>query len=303
MVVAAFTSSYTNRSPYLTVAEYQAAPTALDTSQLVFNAGTGEETQVLAEIIGRASSWIDTFCCGAQGTLCASANTEVGRVLSDRWGRWIVHPRYWPILEVTAFQVGSDPSTLNTVPLSVANCWIEEQQFIVTNGIGLTTSAGPLEFSTPARPGREGFAQWSYVNGWVNTTLSQNAAQAATSIQLASVVGVYPGSSFMIYDAAVGDEPVTVSPSWAPGANPVTLTSGLQFAHTAGISVTALPPAVKQAAIFLTSALIKSRGDTAIVISDVGEPNEKATGEMLSAGDQAIAAELLAPFQVIWGQR
>jgi hypothetical protein len=294
MPVAAYTTSYTNRSPYLTVAEYQAAPTSIDTSTL------GAEG--LLETIGRASSWIDIHCCGAQGTLCATLNTETGRILTDKWGRWIVHPRYWPILEVTAFSAGYDPAALFAQTLTAQSCWIEEQQFIVSSALGITSSAGPLQFGPVGKPGSEAFAQWSYVNGWPNTTL--NAAQLAgdTTIQPLSVVGIYPGSSLTIYDAP-NDEPVQVAQTYVAGAAVVPLTTGLVSAHVKGVSVTALPPAVKQAAIFLTTALIKTRGSSAVVLSETSEPREKRNAPMIPQTDQEIAAELLAPFRVTWGQR
>ena len=301
-VIAGYTSSYAARTPYLTLAEYKNAPTAIDTQNLIEGGTQQQQDAALTEIIGRASSWIDTFCCGAQGTLCATLESEVGRVVADKRGRWVIKPRYWPIVEVRSFAVGSDPSTVTAVTLSPQNVWIEEQGFFVGGAFGLTSSAGPLEFGSSGYPGQTGFAAWQYVAGWVNTTLAQNAAQAATSIQLASTTGVYPGSTFQIYDAP-NDETVTVAASYVEGATTVPLTAPLANAHASGISVSALPPAIKEAAILLTSALIKARGDTAIVLDEMKEPSETVAQGQMAEDDKAIAAELLAPFVMVWGQR
>jgi hypothetical protein len=301
-VIAGYTSSYSARTPYLTLAEYQNAPTAIDTSNLIEGGTQAQQNAALTEIIGRASSWIDTFCCGAQGSLCATLDSEVGRVVADKWGRWIVKPRYWPVLEVRSFAVGSDPSTVTAVTLTPQNTWIEEQGFQVGGAYGLTTSAGPLEFGRTGYPGQTCFAAWQYVNGWANTTLAASAAQSATSIELVSTVGVYPGSSFQIYDAP-NDETVTVAATYVEGDATVPLAAPLASAHSAGISVSALPPAIKQAAILLTSALIKARGDTAIVLDEMKEPSEAVAQGQMADEDKAIAAELLAPFVMVWGQR
>src|SRR6185437_2918120 len=125
----------------------------------------------------------DNFCFGATGTLCASLNTETDQIRADRDGFWRVHPRYWPILAVDSFSVGPTPGDLESVPLSSANCWIEEGGFVVTQGaISSVTSQGPLQFGRGGLPGYRQFAQWSYVNGWPNLFLASPAIAGATSL-------------------------------------------------------------------------------------------------------------------------
>lgn len=301
-VSAPYTSGLTARTPYLTVAEYQAAPTAMDTSNLIEGGSAGQQTAALADTIARASSRADMFCCGAEGSLSATLNTETGRPVTDRAGRWLVKPRYWPVLEVRSFAVGSDPSSVVSVPLSPQTCWVEQHEFTVGGAYGLTTSQGPLQFGPVATPGSTGYAVWSYVNGWPNTALANAAAPAATSVTVANPLGIYPGTTLTIYDAA-STETVTVAAGYTPGATVVPLVAPLVYGHASTTSVSALPPAVKQAVIFLTTSLIKSRGDEALILDGTGEPRSGTRPADAADIDEATAFELLTPFQQVWGQR
>ena len=136
---------------------YLAALPALDLSKLVVGGGQGAQATSLGEVVARASSIIDTHCCGANGTLCASQNTETGRLRSDRRGRFIVKPKFFPILEVDAFSVGDGlVNALQRSLLSTANTWIEESQFIIAGYLGgLTTNEGPSS-SPRSEVGRSG---------------------------------------------------------------------------------------------------------------------------------------------------
>lgn len=309
-VIAPFNLSYLNRTPYITVAEYQAAPTAIDTTNLVVAGASGAQQTSLDEIIARASSLMDTHCCGTNGTLCASLNTETGRVRADRRGRWIIHPRFFPILEVDSFTVGNQLIDMIPVPLSTTNCWIEEEEFIVTGFLGgLTTSQGPLELSSVGQSRDwQCYCEWTYVNGWPNTLLSAPASEGAESIMVTSSAGIYAGSNLTLYDAP-NDEAVQIASDYAggfTGGTPSSLTlplaSPLQFAHGAGVSVTALPPTVKQAAILITSALIQTRGDSALVLSSLNAPSKKQATDDPMNTNLDLARMLLHPFKVVVGQ-
>jgi hypothetical protein len=102
-----------------------------------------------------------------------------------------------------------------------------------------------------------------------------------------------------IYDTTSGhSETVTVASTYVPGAAVVTLAAALQFAHVAGTAVSALPPAVRQAVVSLTSALIKRRGGESIVLSAIQEePSRKTIGEPGMTADEEHAYRILAPFR------
>ncbi len=76
----------------------------------------------------------------------------------------------------------------------------------------------------------------------------------------------------------------------------------LQFDHaTLGISVSALPPAVKEAAILLTSAFVKSRGREAVVMSAIrqAQPNQTTKDFGGATGDAMLATSILQQFKTV----
>jgi hypothetical protein len=165
---------------------------------------------------------------------------------------------------------------------------------------GLTTTpVGTVAYPTAGAGSGRVWGAVEYVNGYANATLSVAAAAGATSITPTDVLAVYPGLQLAIYDTTSGhSETVTVASTYVPGAAVVTLAAALQFAHVAGTAVSALPPAVRQAVVSLTSALIKRRGGESIVLSAIQEePSRKTIGEPGMTADEEHAYRILAPFR------
>ena len=305
---AAYDVSYTQRTPYLSVQEYQNAPTAMDIFNLIPGGDVNVQMQALTEVISRASSWIDQFTCGAWGTLAATQNVENGRVWGNRSGQLIVHPKYWPILSVDAFsysavqtqvygygtmQGGFGAAAASITP--AGNVWIEPQQFVVQPSgvvswnVNSTYGIGPGQY----------FCQWTYTNGWPISQLAASAAAGATSIQPSVLTGIYPGTSLTLYDMPY-DEHIQVASSYVPGEAIVPLTQPLAYAHASTATVTNIPPAIKQAAILATTAFIKQRGSGALVVNDIGELSRTLTGaSQNSLSDWDQAETLLKPFRQI----
>jgi len=285
---APFNASYGQTSAYLTTVEYDNAPTAMDTSNLL-PGGTGPaQTIALQETIGRASSMVDTYCLGAYGTLTATLNTENARIWGNNSGQLIVHPLFWPIMEVRTFTYGATVGTSASV-VPAGNIWIEPTQFIVSPGgvvgLGLNSLAG-------IAPRQQYLCQWTYVNGWVNSALSASVASGASAISPTSVLGIYPGSSLTLYDVP-NDETITVASTYVPGDASVPLVSPLANNHTTTAVVSNLPKVVKQAAILLTTALIKERGSGALIVSDIGEVSHAAHIPQGGDEDMALAFSML----------
>lgn len=297
-VVAPFALSYTNRIPYITPAEFGAAPTGLDLSNLV-EGGTGPaQTTALVELIARASAKADNYCTGAYGTLCATVNTENARIRADRNGDYKIHPKFWPILAVDSFSVGPEVGALMAIPLSASTCWIEESCFVITQGaLPSVTASGPLQFGG-GRPGARQFAQWSYVNGWPNLFLA-SPANSGTSSLVSTIVpqGVYPGTTLNIWDPP-NDELVTVGPGYVAGSTTIPLVSPLASTHAAGVNVSALPQTVKQAVIFLVTSQIRLRGEVGMTLGPVGAP-AMVHGPDAQTEDEAQAYDLLDPFRCV----
>lgn len=262
---APYVASYGQADPYLTTDEYVNAPTAIDVANLLAGGNAEAQTTSLKDVIGRASSMIDAACLGAFGTLNATVNTENGQVWGNRFGQLIVHPKYWPILEVRSFSYGFNAGLLSSLT-PAGNAWIEPARFImqasgvVGLGLGAPSGIGPAPY----------LCEWEYVNGWPNTPLAASVTAADTSFYPSDTTGIYPGSPLTVYDLP-NQEDILVDASYVPGAAQVPLASPFLFDHAAGVPVSNLPQAAKQAAIALTTCLVKQRGSGALIASDIGE--------------------------------
>lgn len=281
-------------APYLTVAEYKQAPTAIDVDDLVGGGTSAINDQELLNVIGRASSWMDSYCGQVLG---ATKDTEASRGFISRSGFLTVHPRYWPVLEVTALSYGPLPTLLASV--SVGDLWIEQQSVVFPIQGFSQAFAGPIQFRGNYGTTQEQFISITYVNGYPNTTVSASVNASVTSLPVADVTGFLPGMRFTIYDADK-TEICTVASSFttAQGAGNVTLASGLLYSHAAGISVSDMPAAIKQAAIFVTSAILKARGNAALVMQSL-TPGTIQTANPSAATDLEAAWDLLKPFRRI----
>jgi len=284
----AFTTPY-RTAPYLDVATYKAAPTGVDTSNLVAGGQPGTEDAVLADVIADASGWVDTI---ANQILAATVNTEAKRLRTRRDGSLIVHPDSWPVLEVRDLQYGATPASLTQLT-DLSGLWIEEQQFIVTfPGVTTTTNVGPLQLGG-LTPGQRLLVRYTYVNGWPNTLLTAAAAAGTTSIVVDDPTGIYAGTRLRVDSGSI-EEQVTVTAT--PTSSTVAI-SALAYAHAAKVLASALPPAGRRAAILLTSALIKTRGEESLSMPlliegalEVSRPGQVPG----AAGDVAIAKELIS---------
>ena len=282
-----FDSSTGARTPYLTTTEYQHAPTAMDYSNLIPGGDAAAQLIALQETINRASSWIDSYTCGAWGTLCATLEQENARVWGSYRGTLLVHPKYWPVLEVASFAYTDLPGglvtgnqNLNTVDPS-KSIFVYPQQFeVIQQGVvnmGLAAKSGierRVEYD----------CEWTYVCGWPNTTLAASVAAGSASIAPLSVIGIYPGTPMTLYDLPF-DEPIKVASNYVPGGAIVPLVSPLQYSHQTTATVTSLPPAIKQAAILATTAFIKQRGSGALIAADIGDLTSTQVGFAQNAGE------------------
>ena len=276
-VTSPIVPTYSSRIPYLTPVEYEASPTGVDTGNLVPDGTTQQNADALVQTIARASSWVDTEC---RKVLAATLDTTAGRYRVRGDGTITVPLDFTPILQVTSVQAGSTPSTLS--PLGdLSNVWL-----------GRKVATIPL-WGVPVGSGWA-YAVVQYVNGYANGLLTQTVSAQATTLTLDSTLGIAPGEQLTIYDPG-STETVTVATVTDTG---VTLTAPTASAHLANVAVSALPPAIKQATVLLTSALIKTRGDDAIVMPDIsGQPSHSQTMDPTGSEDITVAFELLAPYR------
>jgi len=280
--------------PYLTVAEYKQAPTSVDVDDLVGGGSMALNDVELGNVLARASSWIDTHC---NQVLAATEDTETLRGRASRDGFLRIHPRYSPVVAVTSASFGSNPQAMQS--LDVTTAWIEDASVVFPLIASNASFLGPIQFSRIYQPLAEQFISITYVNGYANSLVASNVNAAVSSLPVTDIVGFYPGQRFALYDG-VSSEQCVVASTFAVGSGPgsVTLASPLQYAHNAGVSASALPPAVKQACIYMTNVILKSRGNAALTIQRI-EIGQYTGNNPIVANDYSMACDLLKPFRRI----
>jgi hypothetical protein len=284
-------------TPYLTIAEYKNAPTSIDIDNLVFNSSDPDvQDSELTNVIDRASSWIDTFCNQILGATHETENQRA-RISSDGYIKF--HPRYNPVIALTALQYGNPSTDLITVQdCSVA--WIEDQQILFPYAYmsSLFTSQGPLQFGAPYANGTQVYLKYTYVNGYANTLIATAVATQST-LTVTDAVGITAGLEMKIYDGMYSER-VTVADSYTFGSTTIPLEVPLVYSHTAGVSISALPPAIKEAAILVTTAMLKVRGDASMTMGIGTSPVTDSTGVNQNiTNDMSMAMDLLKPYRRI----
>lgn len=282
--------------PYLTLEEYKAAPTAIDLDNLVFDSQDPDvQDNELRNVIARASSWMDTFCNQVLG---ATVETEQQRSRYSGDGSIRFHPRFSPIVALTEFNYGYPTNMASLGDCSIA--WIEDMEIIIPNTqLGNWTSQGPLSFgSYNGGPGNQVFLNYTYVAGYTNTTLTTANTVGATSITVADGTGIVAGQMLTMYDG-MNTEIVTVANTYTFGSTTVPLTRALVNAHAIGTSVSALPPAIKEAAILITTAFLKVRGDSSMTMAITAQPTMAVSGSQRFSDEMKIAADILQTYSRI----
>ena len=283
---------------YLTNNEYRNAPTAIDIDNLVFNSTDPDvQESELANVISRASSWVDTYCNQVLG---ATTETETQRSRVSPDGTIKFHPRYNPVIALTDFWYGN-PSTQLYQAQDCSVAWLENQQIIFPYASmgSLYTTQGPLQFGFPQTSGMQVYLKYTYVNGYANTTIvSATATQSTLTVK--SGTGITVGQDLKIYDGMYS-EYVTVASSYTFGSSTVPITSPLLYSHSAGVSISALPPAIKEATILATTAMLKVRGDASLTMGVGTLPNQSSTTQIQEniGSDMAMAMDLLKPYRRI----
>lgn len=254
-------TSQVRHVPYITNDQFKKAPTGVPWQSLVSGGDARQQEAQLSALIERASTWVDSIC---QQVLCATEDTEQGLVSINRYGQFLIHPRYQPVTQLTDFWSGTSPLVMQQAS-DLDSCWVEPKRIVLqTRGAFLGPASASIQLGgTTAPVGCPTFARWSYVNGYPVTTLSASVAAGAMSVEVANPVGIIPNlTPLRIEDSQ--PEPLTVT---AVDGSTVTLSTPLQYAHTASTAVTALPADVEEAVILATSALAKFRGSGATLVA------------------------------------
>jgi hypothetical protein len=280
--------------PYLTLEEYKSAPTAIDLDNLVFDSQDPEvQDAELRNVIARASSWMDTYCNQVLG---ATIETEQQRSRYSTDGSIRFHPRFSPIVALTDFNYGYPTNMASLGDCSIA--WIEDQEIIIPNAqLGTWTSQGPLSFGAfNGGPGNQLFLNYTYIAGYTNTTVAVATTIGATSLTVANGTGIIAGQMLTLYDG-MNTELITVASTYTFGSTTVPVTRPLVNTHAIGSSLSALPPAIKQAAILVTTAMLKVRGDSSMTMMVTTQPTMATPGSDRFSDEMKIAADILDTYK------
>ena len=294
VVPAPNVNTYATRSIYVTPAEFKAAPTGVDVSQLIpGDNNQAHQAAALVMQLQRASGVADKIC---RKVLGATLDTQAGfyRIQNDpALGPVIRVPLdFTPIVAVAGVSVGNTPSTMGVLT-GLTNVWIGKK--VATIPLGGSTVNGTSRWS-----GKQ-FASVQYVNGWVNTTLFASAGPGATSVTVASTLGIMPGQQLNLVNTN-NSEMVTVDPAYIPSNTAtnalIPLTSAVVGTYAAGDTVTNMPQEIKQAVILIAKSLIKTRGSESIVIASTTSQPEHVTGlESGVTSDMEMAEYLLEDYK------
>jgi hypothetical protein len=260
----------------------------------------------LANVIRRASSWIDSYCGQILG---ATVDTETREAKLNRDGFLRIIPKHLPIITVNSLSYRLYPQAeWNLVDPSTYYVYdnrIESYNFFSYFGLfwpNMPMPYMPQPMGQPYQPYTTPdqaayiqniplMVQYTYVNGYPNTYLSAAATAGANTVTVQDTTGIQQGTQMTIYDGA-DTEDVTVS---AVNGNVLTLSGPLQYAHNSGVAISSLPAAVKEACIILTAYLIHTRGRTAIKAAPTG-PYRVATGNEDTIDIQQ-AWDMLKPYR------
>lgn len=282
-------------SPYLTVQEYKDAPTSIDYNNLVVGGNQAAQDAELANVILRASSYMNEYL---NQSLVADSYTETQRVRVNGQGMIALHPNNSPIISLSSFEYGADPNNLIALP-DCSTAWFEAQQLIIPlSNLGLNySSQGPLGFGFGYSPRQQLFTQYTYVSGFVNTTIA-TATAAATSLTVADGTGIIAGQQYRIYDGSKSER-ITVASTYTNGSTTVPLTGALAYTHAAGVAIGNMPNAIKEACILITTAFLKVRGDNSMTMNLTTQPTTNIGNNARYSGDIALALDMVNKYRRI----
>lgn len=297
-------------TPYLSIDMFKNhRRRGVQVDNLVPRGTPAEQDAALAEVIESASAWIDNTVLGI---LAATSDTELRQVNVNKQGYVSIHPRFRPIIALTAFQIGYTPNTMQALTDFTGTGVTLNRMAVPVSPLALTTSQGPIQFGNVSTPMDQAWCQYTYQNGYPVTSLTAAAAAGATSISVADTTGIVQGQTYLtIYalqnrirflagavstaaaSGQVGTGPGTVG---VPGGLPSAVPNNSSYPTM----VTALPPDAIEACVLVTRAIIKETGGGAVVASGSRSISEGEKDPYGAGDDYLEAADFLKPYMVPW---
>jgi hypothetical protein len=294
-------------APYVTLAEFRANPTWLDTNNLITTPGATQAQQdaELYNVLLRASAWADNYCEQRLGAHTVLENT---RSRCDRYGRMFLHPSNVPVRQITGLAYGVDFQNLTAIT-DFTQTWVEDARGIVVSIMPMRGSFSSLEFGGVPSGDTEIYVQYQYTAGYAATVLSAASALGANTLSVVDgtglqspslgILGTLAGSTARIWDPN-NEEAVTMGSSYVTGSSTLALASTTLFAHAKGVSVSELPAEVHQAVVSLAVALMtreNAEDDEPFAAAELGPSLRKSAGGGIGGGLVEDAWMLLDPFR------
>lgn len=272
-IVAPYVPSYAANEPYVTPGEFIAAGTGVNVATLVVGGSTEQNTDALEAKILAASGMADSFC--NQVLACTTEVLAGNFRITDSVLK--VPVTQLPIVQVNGISVGSP------------------QKMTELDTLEYVTFPYPNVVAFPYAGGNGGRVDvvMNYIAGFANTRLAAAAALGATVLTVGNTLGIVPGLQMTIADSGKTERVIVIDTT----ATTVTLATPTRFQHAEGVSLSALPAAIKQAVILLTSVLIKTRGTQAVVLQSMSGGTQTIMGVDPSATRElGEAKQLLTQF-------
>jgi hypothetical protein len=221
--------------------------------------------------------------------LAATVDREVGRVVVDDYGDLRIHTRANPIIDVLSVSIGPTPGSLTAIS-DLSTIVLDPWRITIPSA---STNVALNLPSVSFRPGARLWAEWTYCNGYPVTRLSSAVAAGATSITVDDATGILANETLLTIEDGKYVEQVVPT-----AVNGSTLTvPALDFAHAAGVGVTALPDDIKEATLLLVSRLHDTWSLTmgAVSMDGTGARNNTPRPRIM-----CDCAHILAPYRRWW---
>lgn len=283
-------------APYITVTEFRAMPTYVDSDDLVVTGSqiqAAQDAELNNELI-RASAWCDNY---VNQPLGGHLWTQSLRLAPNRYLEFRFHAEHQPIRQLQSFTYGSSVASQFTLTDMSQVSYPGGSQVIVPLAGGSYSFTGPLQFGGMGAPGLEQLVQVSYTAGYATTTFAAATIIGATSAQLADATAIHPGDVLRIWDPANEEAATVLSVS----GNTVTFTAALTKAHGIGAGISAMPPDVKRAVAIVASAYMSrpGTGDDPFADAPVTRSGRKIDPRKRGSGQLERVEKLLKSYRQV----
>lgn len=274
------------QTPYCSLAELLAAPTGISWSSLPPGRDVpdavrqAEQVNLLMRATARADGVTNQVL---RSTLDVEQVAGPGYYMMPHQNSTRIILSRWPVVSVLAVQVSPDvfPRQWTSLP---AGMWDVVRPVVGLYGTTAPSGSGDGGQSIVIAPGyvswangRGGYlARVTYVNGWPHTSLTQPAVPVTSGTQQIqvddctgwAVTGEFglTGAAGTMFDSGAQETVVCTAASVQAGPGTLTLAQPLQYAHAAGVMVTAMPQTVMDAVILFCAAGALQRGATSTTV-------------------------------------